>query len=116
MGSANFRQLRPRCTGPRRNYHDGECHHKKEENFIHFFKITKLLYRKDRLKNLKTCLKKTIINKAMGWCDDARSKDYNKLDNAINLAMRIKPEKHDFFIKPNMKEFKISRNMSVTGG
>lgn len=45
-----------------------------------------------------------------------RSKDYNKLDDAINLAMRIKPEKHDFFIKPNMKEFKISRNMSVTGG
>ena len=45
-----------------------------------------------------------------------RSKDYNKLDDAINLAMRIKPEKHDFFIKPNMKEFKINRNMSVTGG
>ena len=43
------------------------------------FKITKLLYRKERIKNLKTSLKKTIINKRMGWCDDARSKNYNKL-------------------------------------
>ena len=43
------------------------------------FKITKLLYRKERVRNLKTNLKKNIIYKRMGWCDDARSKDYNKL-------------------------------------
>ena len=43
------------------------------------FKITKLLYRKERIKYLKTSLKKTIINKSMGWCDDTRSKNYNKL-------------------------------------
>ena len=43
------------------------------------FKITKLLYRKERVRNLKTSLKKNIIYKRMGWCDDARSKSYNKL-------------------------------------
>ena len=43
------------------------------------FKITKLLYRKERVRNLKTNLKKNIIYKSMGWCDDARSKNYNKL-------------------------------------
>ena len=43
------------------------------------FKITKLLYRKERVRNLKTSLKKNIIYKSMGWCDDARSKNYNKL-------------------------------------
>ena len=45
-----------------------------------------------------------------------RSKDYSKLDAAINLAMRIKPEKHEFSIKPRMKNTKIERHMSVTGG
>ena len=43
------------------------------------FKITKLLYRKERVRNLKTNFKKNMIYKRMGWCDDARSKDYNKL-------------------------------------
>ena len=45
-----------------------------------------------------------------------RSKDYSKLDVAINLAMRIKPEKHEFSIKPRVKSTKIERHMSVTGG
>ena len=42
--------------------------------------------------------------------------NYNKLDDAINLAMRIKPEKHEFSILPKMKNHKIGRHMSVTGG
>lgn len=43
------------------------------------YKIKKILYRKDKLKNLKSKLKKIIINKKMGWCDDAKSEQYNKL-------------------------------------
>ena len=43
------------------------------------YSLSKLLYRKDRVKNLKSRLKKIKINKNMGWCDDSRSKDYNKL-------------------------------------
>jgi L,D-peptidoglycan transpeptidase YkuD (ErfK/YbiS/YcfS/YnhG family) len=38
-----------------------------------------ILYRKDRLRFLKSQLKKKIIKKNMGWCDDPSSKLYNKL-------------------------------------
>ena len=43
------------------------------------FKIKYILYRKDRISNLKTKLLKTAINKKMGWCDDPKSIFYNKL-------------------------------------
>ena len=43
------------------------------------FKIREIFYRKDRVQNLKTRLKKTAIRKNMGWCDDPKSKKYNKL-------------------------------------
>ena len=42
------------------------------------FNIKYVLYRKDRVK-ISTKLKKKIIKKNMGWCDDPRSKKYNKL-------------------------------------
>jgi L,D-peptidoglycan transpeptidase YkuD (ErfK/YbiS/YcfS/YnhG family) len=43
------------------------------------YSIKKLFYRKDRVKSLKTKLKKNIINKNYGWCDDPKSKKYNQL-------------------------------------
>jgi L,D-peptidoglycan transpeptidase YkuD (ErfK/YbiS/YcfS/YnhG family) len=43
------------------------------------FKIKRILYRKDRIPTLNTKINKTIINKNMGWCDDPKSKFYNKL-------------------------------------
>ena len=43
------------------------------------YKIKLILYRKDRVKNLKTTIKKLIISKKYGWCDDPKSKKYNKL-------------------------------------
>ena len=73
------------------------------------FKITKLLYRKDRLKNLKTCLKKTIINKTMGWCDDARSKSYNKL---IRSPFKFTFEK--LFRKDNMYDILLVLNFNMS--
>ena len=42
------------------------------------FGIKYILYRKDRVK-VTTKLKKKIIKKNMGWCDDPRSNQYNKL-------------------------------------
>jgi len=42
------------------------------------FKIGYLYYRKDRIKKIKTNIKKKIIRKNMGWCNDSRSKKYNK--------------------------------------
>ena len=43
------------------------------------FKIKYILYRKDRIKKIKSKLKKINIKKNMGWCDDPRSKKYNQL-------------------------------------
>ena len=43
------------------------------------FKIKSILYRKDRVSNLKSNIKKLQIKRNMGWCDDPKTKDYNKL-------------------------------------
>ena len=42
------------------------------------FKLGLLYYRKDRNKIPKFNIKKKIIKKNMGWCDDSRSKKYNQ--------------------------------------
>ena len=42
------------------------------------FKLGILYYRKDRNKILKSKLKKRIIKKNMGWCDDIKSKKYRR--------------------------------------
>ena len=42
-------------------------------------KIKYILYRKDRIGELKSKIKKITIKKNMGWCDDPNSKFYNKL-------------------------------------
>ncbi len=43
------------------------------------YKVKYILYRKDRVKKIQTKIKKIAIRKDMGWCDDPKSKDYNKL-------------------------------------
>ncbi len=43
------------------------------------YKIKFILYRKDRVKKIKSKIKKIEIKKDMGWCDDPRSRDYNKI-------------------------------------
>ena len=43
------------------------------------YKIKYILYRKDRIKKIQSRLRKIIIKKNMGWCDDPKSKKYNKL-------------------------------------
>ena len=55
------------------------------------FKIVKILYRKDRISNLKSKINKMPIDKSMGWCDDPKSKQYNKL---INFPFKYVLTKH----------------------
>jgi len=43
------------------------------------FKFKSIFYRKDRIPIIKSKLQKIIIKKNMGWCDDPKSKFYNKL-------------------------------------
>jgi L,D-peptidoglycan transpeptidase YkuD (ErfK/YbiS/YcfS/YnhG family) len=55
---------------------------KKEGDFITpigLFKIKFILYRKDRVRKLNTILKEITITDNMGWCNDPKSKSYNKL-------------------------------------
>ena len=47
-------------------------------------------YRKDRLPIIKTKLPKIKINKNMGWCNDIKSKFYNK---PIKINKKIRHEK-----------------------
>ena len=54
------------------------------------FKIKAIYYRKDRVKELKTKIKKIIITKDIGWCDDPKSKYYNK---QIKYPFKYKTEK-----------------------
>ena len=42
------------------------------------FKLGLLYYRKDRNKSLVSKIKKRVIKKNMGWCNDSRSKKYNQ--------------------------------------
>ena len=42
------------------------------------FSLGLLYYRKDRIKLPKCKIKKRVIKKNMGWCNDSRSKKYNK--------------------------------------
>ena len=54
------------------------------------FRLKYILYRKDRIFNFKTKLKKIAINKKMGWCDDPNSVYYNKI---INYPFKFSAEK-----------------------
>ena len=54
------------------------------------FTLKKVYYREDRIKNLKTKLKKIKIKINMAWCDDPKNKFYNK---QIKLPSRYSYEK-----------------------
>ena len=43
------------------------------------YKIKYILYRKDRVKKINSKIKKIAIKKNMGWCNDSKSKNYNRL-------------------------------------
>ena len=54
------------------------------------FKIMSIYYRKDRVPVFRSKIKKISIKKDMGWCDDPRSKQYNKL---IKFPFKYSAEK-----------------------
>ena len=54
------------------------------------FQIGNLYWRPDRIKKPETKLKCKPINKRMGWCNDSRSRFYNK---EIKINNKIKHEK-----------------------
>jgi L,D-peptidoglycan transpeptidase YkuD (ErfK/YbiS/YcfS/YnhG family) len=75
------------------------------------YKLGLLYYRKDRIKLLKCAIKKKIIKKNMGWCDDSRSKKYNQ---EISFPFKYGAEKlyrkdkiYDIFINIKYNHFPI---------
>jgi L,D-peptidoglycan transpeptidase YkuD (ErfK/YbiS/YcfS/YnhG family) len=54
------------------------------------FKIIKIYYRPDKIRKIKTLIKKIKIKKNMGWCDDPNSDFYNK---QIKLPTKLTHEK-----------------------
>ena len=54
------------------------------------FKITKIYYRADKIKMIKTNIKKIKITQNMGWCDDPVSRFYNQ---QIKLPSKFSHEK-----------------------
>ena len=57
---------------------------------VGLFKLGNLYYRSDRNRPIKSGLQKKIIKKNMGWCDDIKSKKYNK---EIRFPFKFKAEK-----------------------
>ena len=64
------------------------------------FKFIMLLYRKDRNHNFHCKIKKKVIRKNMGWCDDPDSVYYNKL---VNFPFKYSAEK--LYLKKNIYDF-----------
>jgi len=53
------------------------------------FKILCIYYRQDRIKKIKCPIKQIKITKQIGWCDDSKSKYYNK---QIKLPSKLSHE------------------------
>ena len=71
----------------------GLTNSKKEGDFATpkgLFKLGPLYYRKDKVGSLKSKIKKKIIKKNMGWCNDIKSIKYNK---EISFPFKYKAEK-----------------------
>ena len=73
------------------------------------YKIKYVLYRKDRIKKIQSKLRKKVIKKNMGWCDDPNSKKYNKL---IRLPFKNSYEK--LFKKENIYDIVLVLNYNMS--
>ncbi len=83
------------------------------------YSIGPVYFREDRVLNLTTKLKKIAIKKNMGWCDDPKSKYYNKV---ITINKKISHEKlfkknnsYDILIviKYNFKKIKRYKGSAI---
>ena len=72
------------------------------------YKIKYILYRKDRIRKIQSKIKRIAITKSMGWCDDPRSRDYNKL---IKLPTNYKYEK--LYRKENVYDLILVLNFNM---
>jgi len=72
------------------------------------FKIVKIYYRKDRIQKILSKFRLIKITKNIGWCDDPKSKKYNKI---INLPTKYTHEK--LYRKDNVYDLVIVLNYNT---
>ena len=88
-GYLKYKKLKFRCTlgkaGIKKKIMEGDNITPKG-----IFKIIKIYYRPDKIKEIKTLIKKIKIKKNMGWCDDIKSRFYNQ---QIKLPAKCSHEK-----------------------
>jgi L,D-peptidoglycan transpeptidase YkuD (ErfK/YbiS/YcfS/YnhG family) len=72
------------------------------------FSLGKLYYRADRIKKIDTHLRRKVIKKYMGWCNNSYDKKYNK---EFHLNSKKKGEK--LFRKDHKYDVLISINYNV---
>jgi L,D-peptidoglycan transpeptidase YkuD (ErfK/YbiS/YcfS/YnhG family) len=72
------------------------------------FKITKMYYRPDKIKNIISLVKKIKIKNNMGWCDDPNSIHYNK---QIKLPSKFSHEK--LYRKDNLYDLILVLNYNI---
>ena len=102
-----YDQYKVKCAVGKR----GIGYKKKEGDFITpigKYKIKYILYRKDRTKKIQSKLRKITIKKNMGWCNDPKSKQYNKL---INLPFNYSYEQ--LFRKENVYDIILVLNYNM---
>ena len=72
------------------------------------FKITKMYYRPDKIKNITSLVKKIKIKNNMGWCDDPSSNLYNR---QIKLPNKFGHEK--LYRKDNLYDLILVLNYNI---
>tara|TARA_B100001250_G_scaffold407924_1_gene429487 strand:+ start:1741 stop:2232 length:492 start_codon:yes stop_codon:yes gene_type:complete len=72
------------------------------------FKFNLLFYRADRIKNIRTKIKRKKIRRNFGWCDDPYSKWYNKL---IRFPFKKSAEK--LYLRNNMYDLILVLNFNT---
>ena len=95
------------------------------------FSLGKIYYRKDRVSKPRTKLKVVSLKKNMYWCDDPRSKNYNKLinfkdkyssenlyrkDNKYNYILEINYNKRNIKNKGSAIFLHLTKNYKKTQG
>ena len=72
------------------------------------FKFKYIFYRKERVKNINSKLKLIPIKKNFGWCDDSKSKNYNKF---VKLPFKYSAEK--LYLKKNTYDIVVVINYNL---
>ncbi len=102
-----FRDYKAKCAVGKRGITDNKiegdkCTPRGRFRFMYIF------YRKERVKNINSKLKLIPIKKNFGWCDDSKSKNYNKF---VKLPFKYSAEK--LYLKNNTYDIVVVINYNL---